>query len=229
MCILGHNEKKKRCVGLTWQTTLCFRDRGTMKLEDAADTYVSAGNAFKIAKKWSNAGEAFVKAGEIHIRLQSRHEAATQYAEAANCYKKTSPQGQCFFFVFFLWRSDAWWCGFDPDNFLFPHRCDHLPVASHRHLHRHGELIKLSPAKLAVCSFRLSVQLVKDPFMKILPTSEMSLLFWVISCGLSLSCTVILEILVSKLTILAFHKLLIFITWSVSQYTLILEYLLVSY
>ena len=33
----------------------------------------------------------------------------------------------------------------------------------------------------------------------------------------------------SQLTILAFHKLLIFVTWSVSQYILILEYLLVSY
>ena len=52
-------------------------------------------------------------------------------------------------------------------------------------------------------------------------------IFWIYS-------TVILEILViankfSKLTILAFHKLLIFITWSISQYILILENYLVSY
>ena len=33
----------------------------------------------------------------------------------------------------------------------------------------------------------------------------------------------------TKLTSLAFHKPLNFITWSISQYTLILEYLLVSY
>ena len=48
------------------------------------------------------------------------------------------------------------------------------------------------------------------------------------------STTVILEILVkaikfSKLAILAFHKLLIFITGSVSRYTLIMENQLVSY
>lgn len=63
---------------------------GTTKLEDAADLYARAGNAFKIAKKWSGAGNAFVQCAELHIRLQSRHEAATQFVEAANCYKKSS-------------------------------------------------------------------------------------------------------------------------------------------
>jgi hypothetical protein len=48
---------------------------------------------FKMAKKWGNAGEAFVKAGDLHLKGMSRHDAATNFVEAGNCYKKTDIKG----------------------------------------------------------------------------------------------------------------------------------------
>jgi hypothetical protein len=40
------------------------------------------------------AGAAFVKAGELQLSAKDpvKHEGASNYAEAANCYKKTNPQ-----------------------------------------------------------------------------------------------------------------------------------------
>ncbi|CAJ0939089.1 unnamed protein product, partial [Mesorhabditis belari] len=61
--------------------------------EDQADLYVQAGNLFKMAKLWKEAGEAFLKAAEVHgSRGDAKHDCATQYAEAANCYRKVNPQ-----------------------------------------------------------------------------------------------------------------------------------------
>ncbi|ELT94827.1 hypothetical protein CAPTEDRAFT_226902 [Capitella teleta] len=64
---------------------------GSSKLEDAADLYGRAANAFKMAKKWAAAGNAFSQAAQIQLRLQSKHEAATCYMDAGNCYKKADP------------------------------------------------------------------------------------------------------------------------------------------
>lgn len=58
------------------------------KHEEAADLYVRAANAFKMAKKWSMAGEAFCKAAELQLLLGSKHEGATHYCEAGNCFRK---------------------------------------------------------------------------------------------------------------------------------------------
>lgn len=52
--------------------------------------YERAGGMFKLAKKWQNAGEVYTKAAECQIKLESKHEAATKYVEAANCFKKVS-------------------------------------------------------------------------------------------------------------------------------------------
>lgn len=46
-------------------------------------------------KKWGSAGEAFVKAGELHLQASARHDAATNFVDAANCYKKTDAKGLC--------------------------------------------------------------------------------------------------------------------------------------
>lgn len=61
---------------------------GNTKQEEAAELYVRAANAFKMAKKWSMAGEAFCKAAELQLALGSKHEGATHYCEAGNCYRK---------------------------------------------------------------------------------------------------------------------------------------------
>ncbi|XP_076464933.1 alpha-soluble NSF attachment protein-like isoform X2 [Babylonia areolata] len=41
-----------------------------------------------MAKKWSMAGEAFCKAAELQLALGSKHEGATHYVDAGNCYRK---------------------------------------------------------------------------------------------------------------------------------------------
>lgn len=63
---------------------------GASKLEDAADLYISAGNMFKMAQKWSAAGTAFMEAAQLQLnQLQSKHEAGQRYVDAGNCFKKT--------------------------------------------------------------------------------------------------------------------------------------------
>lgn len=59
------------------------------KIEEAAELYSRAGNSYKMAKKWSAAGNAFTEVAKLQLdQLQSKHEAATQYINAANCYRK---------------------------------------------------------------------------------------------------------------------------------------------
>ncbi|XP_050296891.1 alpha-soluble NSF attachment protein [Anthonomus grandis grandis] len=62
---------------------------GSSRAEDAIECYQRAANLFKMAKNWSSAGSAFSEAAKLHLQSGSRHEAATNYVDAANCYKKT--------------------------------------------------------------------------------------------------------------------------------------------
>ena len=39
------------------------------------------------------AGNAFCESAKIQLRLKSNHEAATNYVDAGNCYKKADPNG----------------------------------------------------------------------------------------------------------------------------------------
>ncbi|XP_070576712.1 alpha-soluble NSF attachment protein-like [Ptychodera flava] len=61
------------------------------KLEDASELYQRAANMFKMAKKWSAAGNAFCESASIQLRLASKHEAASNFVDAGNCYKKSDP------------------------------------------------------------------------------------------------------------------------------------------
>ncbi|CAD6205747.1 unnamed protein product [Miscanthus lutarioriparius] len=62
------------------------------KYEEAADLLDRAGNFFKLAKNWSRAAAVYKKIADCHLQGDSKHEAASAYVEAANCYKKFSPQ-----------------------------------------------------------------------------------------------------------------------------------------
>lgn len=64
---------------------------GSSKVEEACDMYVRAANMFKMAKKWSQAGNAFCEAAQLHLKSGSRHDAATAYVDAGNCFKKVDP------------------------------------------------------------------------------------------------------------------------------------------
>jgi alpha-soluble NSF attachment protein len=48
---------------------------------------------FKMAKKWSSAGKAFYEAADLHAKAGSRHDAANNYVDAANCFKKSDTNG----------------------------------------------------------------------------------------------------------------------------------------
>ncbi|KAJ8552659.1 hypothetical protein K7X08_020052 [Anisodus acutangulus] len=60
------------------------------KYEDATDLFDKAGNCFKLAKSWDQAGAVYVKLANCHLKLDSKHEAANAYADAAHCYKKSN-------------------------------------------------------------------------------------------------------------------------------------------
>nr|CAH7740208.1 unnamed protein product [Callosobruchus chinensis] len=61
---------------------------GSSRIEDAVECYQRAANLFKMAKNWQAAGSAFCEAANLHARSGVRHDAATNYVDAANCYKK---------------------------------------------------------------------------------------------------------------------------------------------
>lgn len=67
---------------------LSFLSSGSNKVEDAIECYHRAANMFKMAKKWQQAGSAFCSAANLHAQAGSRHDAATNYVDASNCFKK---------------------------------------------------------------------------------------------------------------------------------------------
>ncbi|KAK2168360.1 hypothetical protein LSH36_17g01028 [Paralvinella palmiformis] len=79
----------KKAKGTSGFFSNLFGGRGSSKLDEASELYVRAANTFKMAKKWAAAGHAFCEAAKVQLKLQSKHEAATNYVDAGNCYKKT--------------------------------------------------------------------------------------------------------------------------------------------
>lgn len=41
----------------------------------------------------SAAGDAFCRAAKVHLKTQSKHNAAVSFIDAGNAYKKADPQG----------------------------------------------------------------------------------------------------------------------------------------
>ena len=70
---------------------MSFFSSTSSKKEDAIELYVRAANSFKMAKQWVNAGTAFTKAAQISIELSNKHESATHFVDAGNCYRKSDP------------------------------------------------------------------------------------------------------------------------------------------
>ncbi|KAI3900142.1 hypothetical protein MKW92_018222 [Papaver armeniacum] len=58
------------------------------KYADAAVLYEKSANYFLKAKAWDRAAAAYIKLAGCHPNLDSRHEAASAYVDAANAYKK---------------------------------------------------------------------------------------------------------------------------------------------
>ncbi|XP_076850286.1 N-ethylmaleimide-sensitive factor attachment protein, alpha b isoform X2 [Brachyhypopomus gauderio] len=80
---------KKKKLWLSWQRP---KRKGSSKMEDACDMYGRAANMFKMAKNWSAAGNAFSQAALLHLQMQNKHDAATNFIDAGNAFKKADPQ-----------------------------------------------------------------------------------------------------------------------------------------
>lgn len=66
---------------------------GSARVEDAVECYQRAAILFKMAKTWPQAGSAFCEAANLQAKAGSRHDAATNYVDASNCYKKSDING----------------------------------------------------------------------------------------------------------------------------------------
>lgn len=65
---------------------------GQSKQDEALECYGRAANLFKMAKKWAQAGNTFITVAQHHAKLGNKHDAATNYVDAANCFKKADPK-----------------------------------------------------------------------------------------------------------------------------------------
>ncbi|KAF2367099.1 Tetratricopeptide-like helical domain [Trinorchestia longiramus] len=64
---------------------------GGSKVDEAIELYLQAANKFKMAKQWGKAGGAFTEAATHYQKQDSKLDAATNFVEAGNCYKKSDP------------------------------------------------------------------------------------------------------------------------------------------
>ncbi|KAJ3343649.1 nuA3 HAT complex component nto1 [Gonapodya sp. JEL0774] len=64
---------------------------GGNKLDEAAELFSRAANKFQLLKNWKDAGDAFIRASEIQLRMQEPDEAAGSFVNASKAYKKVNP------------------------------------------------------------------------------------------------------------------------------------------
>jgi len=69
-----------------------FSSSKERKIEEAAEIYEQAANAYKVGGLNHEAGDAYMKAGELHRdKLSNMNEASKDFQNAGNCYKKSNP------------------------------------------------------------------------------------------------------------------------------------------
>ncbi|KAK4469932.1 hypothetical protein MN116_007433 [Schistosoma mekongi] len=65
---------------------------GSDKTDEIISLYEKAGNCFKMAHNWTEAGNAFLKAASLSLNQGSKHDAATRYVDASVVFKKDDPE-----------------------------------------------------------------------------------------------------------------------------------------
>ncbi|KAJ1516618.1 hypothetical protein HMI54_008776 [Coelomomyces lativittatus] len=65
---------------------------GGNKFEEAEELFSKAAHQYKLAKKWKEAGNAYLRSADMQIRLGERDEAANRFLDASNVFKKISPE-----------------------------------------------------------------------------------------------------------------------------------------
>uniref|UniRef100_A0A8B9RAQ8 Alpha-soluble NSF attachment protein-like n=2 Tax=Astyanax mexicanus TaxID=7994 RepID=A0A8B9RAQ8_ASTMX len=88
MALIAEADKKSHTTGSFFGTFF----GSSSKAEEACDLYVRAANMFKMAKNWNAAGDAFCKSAKLQLQMQSKHNAAVNFIDAGNAYKKADPQ-----------------------------------------------------------------------------------------------------------------------------------------
>lgn len=69
------------------------------RIDESIDYYIRAGNLFKMAKNWSQAGGAFSDAAELSLRNGNHIESAVNYVEAGNCFKKCDSSKAKYYYL----------------------------------------------------------------------------------------------------------------------------------
>jgi len=65
---------------------------GASKQDEGLEMLGRAANLYKMAKKWNEAGQTFSQIANTHLGEGNKHDAATNFVDAANCYKKNDPK-----------------------------------------------------------------------------------------------------------------------------------------
>lgn len=68
---------------------------GSAKLEEAAELFKAAGNKFRLANRFDEAGQAFMRAAETEIKAGEIDYAAITFFEATKCFKMARPESEC--------------------------------------------------------------------------------------------------------------------------------------
>ena len=82
-------------VPCTLAYLLLLLQNSEKKFEEAYELCNDAANLFKINKRFDRAAEAYQKAADMQFKLNTPHEAARCYIDAATMIKKADPKGAC--------------------------------------------------------------------------------------------------------------------------------------
>lgn len=77
--------------GLITKVFSVFGSNNQSRVEDAVELYTRAANILKMEKEWSEAGRIFIKIADLCQEAGQKHEAATRYSDASNCFRKCNP------------------------------------------------------------------------------------------------------------------------------------------
>lgn len=73
--------------------------KSSERIEESIEYYSRAGNLFKMAKNWLQAGNAFADAADLSTKNKNQVEAAINFIEAANCFKKCDTERAVEYFL----------------------------------------------------------------------------------------------------------------------------------
>lgn len=74
--------------GLMTKVFSVFGSNNQARVEDAVELYTRAANILKMEKEWSEAGKIFCKIADLSMETGNKHDAATRYIDASNCFRK---------------------------------------------------------------------------------------------------------------------------------------------